>query len=217
MLWQFSRLYPYYVVHDTALQETSLFTFLTLLAVIVVQRSARTGELQFAALGGLLLGLDVLTRATIAPFAALAALWLIGRRRTGGGLLCALILAFTVSPWLVVLQPSNLPMAQRSISRRYPIPAYGVYRQMAKRIGRLEGPAALWIQLSLGGHASRHLLLGSRRGAATHRRFLLICHAKRLAHPDAGQTACTLASDPQRYNGWQDHLLFAARATGISK
>jgi hypothetical protein len=95
-----TAIYPYYVVHDTALQETSLFTLLTIWAVIVVQRSARTGELQSAALGGLLLGLDVLTRATIAPFAALAALWLIGRRRTGGGLLYALILALTVSPWL---------------------------------------------------------------------------------------------------------------------
>ncbi len=95
-----TAIYPYYVVHDTALQETSLFTFLTLLAVIVVQRSARTGDLHSAALGGLLLGMDVLTRATIAPFAGLAALWLIGRRRTGGGLLCALILILTVSPLL---------------------------------------------------------------------------------------------------------------------
>ena len=95
-----TAIYPYYVVHDTALQETSLFTLLTLLAVIVVQRSARTGELNSAALGGLLLGLDVLTRATIAPFAALSPFWLIGRRRTGAGLLCALILALTVSPWL---------------------------------------------------------------------------------------------------------------------
>ncbi len=95
-----AAIYPYYVVHDTALQETSLFTFLTLLAVIILQRVARDGQLFSSALGGLVLGLDVLTRATIAPFAALAPLWLMGRKRSGAGLLCALLLVLTVFPWL---------------------------------------------------------------------------------------------------------------------
>jgi hypothetical protein len=48
----------------------------------------------------LLLGLDVMTRATIAPFAALAALWLIGRKRVSQGLMCAMLLVISVSPWL---------------------------------------------------------------------------------------------------------------------
>jgi hypothetical protein len=95
-----TAIYPYYVMHDTALQESSLFAFLTILAVVVIQRTARTGALWFAALGGLLLGLDVLTRSTIAPFALLVPFWLIWRRRTAAGLLCALTLALTVSPWL---------------------------------------------------------------------------------------------------------------------
>ncbi len=95
-----TAVYPYYLVHDTALQETSLFTFLTLLAVIAVQRTARTGGFPTAALSGLLLGLDVLTRATIVPFAAFAGLWLIGRRRISEGLMCGLILAAAVTPWL---------------------------------------------------------------------------------------------------------------------
>ena len=30
-----AAIYPYYVVHDTALQESSLFTFLTVLAVLL--------------------------------------------------------------------------------------------------------------------------------------------------------------------------------------
>src|SRR5215472_12422937 len=38
-----AAVYPYYVVHDTALQETSLFTFFTVLAVLLLLR-ARRGE-----------------------------------------------------------------------------------------------------------------------------------------------------------------------------
>jgi hypothetical protein len=95
-----SAIYPYYVMHDTALQESSLFAFLTILAVVVIQRAARTEAFWFAALGGLVLGLDVLTRCTIAPFALLVPFWLTWRRRTAAGLLCALTLALTVSPWL---------------------------------------------------------------------------------------------------------------------
>jgi hypothetical protein len=62
-----AALYPYYVVHDTALQETSLFTLLTLVAVILLRRGS--------AWAGLALGAAVLTRATLAPFAALAVAW----------------------------------------------------------------------------------------------------------------------------------------------
>ncbi len=57
-----TAVYPYYVIHDTALQDTSLYTLLTLLAVIALQRVPRTGGLSIAALGGGILGLDVLTR-----------------------------------------------------------------------------------------------------------------------------------------------------------
>jgi hypothetical protein len=49
---------------------------------------------------GLALGFDVLTRATIAPFAVLAPLWLFGKRRTTA-VVCAAVLALTVAPWLV--------------------------------------------------------------------------------------------------------------------
>ena len=95
-----TAIYPYYVVHDTALQETSLITLLTLLAALSLWRIARNSDLPLGALSGVLLGLDVLTRAAIAPFAVFAVLWLMGRRRIGAGLLCALSLAITVSPWL---------------------------------------------------------------------------------------------------------------------
>lgn len=95
-----TAVYPYYVIHDTAMQETALFTFLTLVAVILAYRIVQTGTFLPAALCGLLLGLDVLTRAPIAPFALLVPVWLIWRKRLAPALLCALLLALTVFPWV---------------------------------------------------------------------------------------------------------------------
>ncbi len=95
-----TALYPYYVIHDTAQQETSLYTLLTVLAVIVLQRVLPAGSLSTAALAGLILGLDVLTRSTIVPFALLAPLWLVARKRAAAGCMCALVTAVVVSPWL---------------------------------------------------------------------------------------------------------------------
>jgi hypothetical protein len=95
-----TSIYPYYVIHDTAMQETSLFCLLTLLSIIVLLHTARTGSLQLAALGGLLLGLDVLTRSTIAPFALIVPLWLGWQKRTKAGLTCAVLIVLTVFPWI---------------------------------------------------------------------------------------------------------------------
>jgi 4-amino-4-deoxy-L-arabinose transferase-like glycosyltransferase len=99
-----AAIYPYYVVHDTALQETSLFTLLTAVALILLRRARRSESRVTALCAGLALGVDVLTRATIAPFAALAPIWLMwagGRARLRTGLLCASMLGIVVSPWLV--------------------------------------------------------------------------------------------------------------------
>jgi hypothetical protein len=95
-----TAVYPYYVVHDTALQETSLFTLLTLAAVMLLRQTEQTAKLTLGASAGLLLGLDVLTRATIAPFALVAPLWLVWRKRTRAGVVCAILLVLTVAPWL---------------------------------------------------------------------------------------------------------------------
>src|SRR5262245_36797920 len=64
-----AAIYPYYVVHDTALQETGLYTFLTALAVLLLMRVRRNGSASMAAFAGLTLGVAVLTRANLAPFA----------------------------------------------------------------------------------------------------------------------------------------------------
>jgi 4-amino-4-deoxy-L-arabinose transferase-like glycosyltransferase len=105
-----TAIYPYYVVHDTALQETSLYTFLIALAVLLLLRVRRSGSVMTAVGAGLALGAAVLTRANLAPFALFAPLWLAiaggpgaapWRRRLWVAVLCASVGALTVSPWLV--------------------------------------------------------------------------------------------------------------------
>jgi 4-amino-4-deoxy-L-arabinose transferase-like glycosyltransferase len=102
--------YPYYVMHDTALQETSLYTFLAALAVLLLLRARRSESSVMGGCAGLALGAAVLTRANLAPFALLAPLWLAvpgpcrvapRRQRWWSALVCAGVLALTVSPWLV--------------------------------------------------------------------------------------------------------------------
>jgi 4-amino-4-deoxy-L-arabinose transferase-like glycosyltransferase len=103
-------IYPYYVVHDTALQETSLYTFLIALAVLLLLRVRRSGSVLTAAGAGLALGAAVLTRANLAPFALLAPLWLAltgglhavpWRRRLRVAVICAGVGMLTVAPWLI--------------------------------------------------------------------------------------------------------------------
>ena len=105
-----TALYPYYVVHDTALQETSLYTFLTAFAVFLLLRARRGASGIMAGSAGLVLGIAVLTRANLAPFALFAPLWLAMAaecrampRRQGlwAALICVAVLALTVSPWLI--------------------------------------------------------------------------------------------------------------------
>ncbi len=95
-----TAVYPYYIIHDTALQETSFFTLLTVVAVLLLVKAERAGKPSAGALAGLVLGLDALTRPTIAPFAVLAPVWLLWRRQTRASVACALLLAATVLPWV---------------------------------------------------------------------------------------------------------------------
>ena len=104
--------YPYYLWHDTAIQETALVTCLTAWATLVLLRLARSGALRQALLAGALLGAAVLTRETVLPFALLAALWAGWQvaRQTGparGLLTSAAIVAVLgagLTPWLVHTQ-----------------------------------------------------------------------------------------------------------------
>src|SRR5262249_26119250 len=105
-----TAIYPYYVVHDTALQETSLYTFLMALAVLLLLRVRRSGSVLTATGAGLALGASVLTRATLEPFALLAPLWLALAgglhavpwwRRLRVAIVCATVGMLTVAPWLI--------------------------------------------------------------------------------------------------------------------
>jgi len=95
-----AAVYPYYVIHDTALEETSLFTLFTLVAVMLLRQAVRSSHLATAGGAGLLLGIDVLTRATTAPFVLLAPFWLFWQKRSRAALVCAFLLLLTVAPWL---------------------------------------------------------------------------------------------------------------------
>jgi 4-amino-4-deoxy-L-arabinose transferase-like glycosyltransferase len=105
-----TAIYPYYVVHDTALQDTSLYTFLTAGSVLLLLKADRSGSSVTGAFAGLTLGFLVLTRATLAPFAIFAPIWLafahdprmgICSRRVWVALLCLSAAALVVSPWLI--------------------------------------------------------------------------------------------------------------------
>ena len=99
--------YPYYVMHDTALQDTGMVTFLLALSVWLVLRASRDGRLAGWLLAGLALGALVLTRAAMAPSVAAILLWAFiwGTRgaRTGrlrNALVLLATIAMTLTPWL---------------------------------------------------------------------------------------------------------------------
>jgi 4-amino-4-deoxy-L-arabinose transferase-like glycosyltransferase len=105
-----TAIYPYYVVHDTALQETGLYTFLMVLSVLQLLGVRRSGSVLTAASAGLTLGAAVLTRANLAPFALLAPFWLAlaggtlavpWRRRLRIAVICASVAVLSVAPWLI--------------------------------------------------------------------------------------------------------------------
>lgn len=105
-----AAIYPYYVVHDTALQENSLYTLFTVAAVLLLMRARRGGSAATAGCAGLVFGAAVLTRANLAPFAAVAPLWLLvpaaakpwlGRRELWASVVCAAAIALVVAPWIV--------------------------------------------------------------------------------------------------------------------
>ncbi len=69
--------YPYYVVHDTALQETSTFTLFTAAAVLCLVWAKQRASARSCALAGLFLAMATLTRASLAAYALIALVWLL--------------------------------------------------------------------------------------------------------------------------------------------
>jgi len=70
-----AAIYPYYVVHDTALQETGLLTFWMALSVWMLLRARVSAVPRLWLASGVMLGLSMLVRTTAAPFALGAVVW----------------------------------------------------------------------------------------------------------------------------------------------
>lgn len=103
-----AAVYPYWVVHDVALQETALFTLLAAAAVERLLAARETGSLAPAAASGLLFGLALLTRESVLPVIPIAALWLVATTvpstplgsRLGAAAALLGVAALAVAPWV---------------------------------------------------------------------------------------------------------------------
>jgi 4-amino-4-deoxy-L-arabinose transferase-like glycosyltransferase len=67
--------YPYYVMHDTALQETGMVTFCTALAIWLLLRASKLNRNRDWFLAGVALGAIPLIRASVAPAVAVGIIW----------------------------------------------------------------------------------------------------------------------------------------------
>jgi 4-amino-4-deoxy-L-arabinose transferase-like glycosyltransferase len=114
-----TALYPYFVVHDTALQETGLYTATVALATLALALvPVSSHPLRQALLAGGLTGVAILVRPSLVPIAPLALGWLWwscqstspGRRwPVVGGYVLALLLVllpWLARNWLVVGRPA---------------------------------------------------------------------------------------------------------------
>jgi 4-amino-4-deoxy-L-arabinose transferase-like glycosyltransferase len=100
--------YPYYVIHDTALQETGLLTFCTALAMLLLLRASKLNRNVDWFLAGVALGPIPLIRASVAPAVGVGLVWCalwgasgnyLERLRKSFVLLIAV--AAVTGPWLV--------------------------------------------------------------------------------------------------------------------
>jgi 4-amino-4-deoxy-L-arabinose transferase-like glycosyltransferase len=101
--------YPYFVWHDVSLQESGLFAALAALATLLLLKLRDDRRPLLALAAGAVLGLGILTRTTLVPFALLALGWLLlpDERRHPAGLrwrtaaLAAAAILATLSPWAI--------------------------------------------------------------------------------------------------------------------
>jgi 4-amino-4-deoxy-L-arabinose transferase-like glycosyltransferase len=103
-----TAIYPYYVVHDTALQETGMVTFCTALAVWLLLRASKLNRITDWFLAGVALGVIPLIRASVAPAVVVGLLWSAVWGASGNRLerlrksfILLLAVAMVTGPWLV--------------------------------------------------------------------------------------------------------------------
>lgn len=99
--------YPYYVMHDTALQDTAMTTFVVALSVWLLVRAAQEDRARDWLMAGLALGALVLVRAAMAPSAAAVLAWALvwgpsgsHAHRLRNAMILLAAISVTVSPWL---------------------------------------------------------------------------------------------------------------------
>jgi 4-amino-4-deoxy-L-arabinose transferase-like glycosyltransferase len=142
-----TAIYPYYVVHDTALEETSLVTMLTAISVYALLRAQASANPIVWGGAGVALAVDALCRLTMLPYALAALIWIglfgdvswkMRALRGGVGFLC---LAALVGAW--VARNDNLLGRHRS--------------QYGGRLSVLDGAQCTdLLTLSRGEHRSEH-------------------------------------------------------------
>ena len=103
-----AAVYPYYVMHDTALQETGMVTFCTALSVSLLLRASKLNRNADWFLAGMALGAIPLIRVSGAPAVGVGLLWCAVWGASGNSLerlrkSLALVLAVVVvtGPWLM--------------------------------------------------------------------------------------------------------------------
>jgi 4-amino-4-deoxy-L-arabinose transferase-like glycosyltransferase len=93
--------YPYYVMHDTALQDTAMVTFVLALSMWLLLRALQNGGGWW--LAGIALGALVLVRAGMAPSVMAVVVWALvcgGRAKLRTALVLTVAILVTLSPWL---------------------------------------------------------------------------------------------------------------------
>ena len=99
-----AAIYPYFVFHDTNLQETALFTLLSAVTVFFLLKTSKYRHLSDSFLAGVFLSFAVLTRTTLLltlPFAVLWLMFVLKNNRTKMVLVMLLGFVIVSSPWLI--------------------------------------------------------------------------------------------------------------------
>jgi 4-amino-4-deoxy-L-arabinose transferase-like glycosyltransferase len=99
--------YPYFVVHDTALQETAVLAFFATMGTYLLLKARHSASFLLWLAAGTVIAAAVLTRLTVLPFAGAAMLWMVWagdgsiRRRLLRAAIVFLPLMLAVGGWMV--------------------------------------------------------------------------------------------------------------------
>lgn len=99
-----AAIYPYYVFHDTSIQENALFTLLTAVTIFFLLKSSKSVSLFHSFLTGIFFSLAVLTRVTLLTLVPFAVLWfMVVLKNKRSQMILVMLLGFIIvsTPWLI--------------------------------------------------------------------------------------------------------------------